>query len=168
MKNVYGIVALLLVLVTAGLAQSPSKPVPQVGGDITGLYSFVREGEFVQIEVNEGKVSGLVSRFKDENPDKAEFVDQFFDKAELVGARLGFRTKSVDGVSFEFSGVVERGPAKTPTDEGYWIIKGTLVERRTSSDGKTSEKVQELTLKSFPEDVEPNRVTGATPADNKE
>jgi hypothetical protein len=156
MKNVFGIATLFLTLAAAGLAQSAANAEPQFGGEITGLYSFVREGEFVQIEVNEGKVTGLVSRFKDEDPEKAGFVDQFFDQAKLEGARLSFRTKAADGVWFEFSGVVERGPAKTPGDEGYWNVRGTLTEHRTSSDGKPIEKTHELTLKSFPQETEPN------------
>ena len=87
MKNIFGIVAglaiLSLTMAVAVLAQSPAKAEPQVGDEITGLYSFVHEGEFVQIEVNEGKVTGLVSRFKNDDPDKAEFVDQYFEQAKL-------------------------------------------------------------------------------------
>jgi len=160
MKNIFGMAVLLLVLVSVGLAQSPATAQPQVHNDITGLYSFVHEGEFVQIEVNDGNVTGLVSRFKDEDPDRAEFVDQFFERAKLEGGNLSFRTKAADGAWFEFSGVVERGPAKTPADEGYWLIKGTLTERHSLVDGKVSEKVHELTLKSFPEDTEPNATEG--------
>lgn len=127
-----------------------------MGGDITGLYSFVHEGEFVQIEVNDGNVTGLVSRFKNEDLDKAEFVDQFFEQAKLEGSTLSFRTKAAaDGVWFEFSGTVERGPAARPGREGYWNVKGTVTEHRVT-DGKATVKVHELTLKSFPEDVEPN------------
>ena len=143
---------MLLTLITAGLAQQPPAK-PEMGGDITGMYSFVHEGEFVQIEVDEGKVTGLVSRFKNEDMDKAEFVDQYFEQASLEDSTLTFRTKpSPDhGVWFEFSGRVERGPAKSPSDEGYWIVKGTLTEHE---DGKVPGTVHELTLKSFPEDAE--------------
>jgi hypothetical protein len=152
MKHVFGIAALLLTLITAGPAQQQATK-PELGGDITGLYSFVHEGEFVQIEVNEGKVTGLVSRFKNEDMDKAEFVDQYFEQASLEDSTLKFRTKPdpEHGVWFEFSGRVERGPAKTPSDEGYWTVKGTLTEH---ADGKATGKVHELTLKSFPEDAE--------------
>lgn len=160
MKNVFRISALLLILITGGLAQSLAKPESQLGGDVTGLYSFVHEGEFVQIEVNEGKVTGLISRFKGEDLDKAEFIDQFFAQATLEGATLTFITKPVDGIWFEFSGIVERGPAKTPSDEGYWNVRGKLIERHTETDGKVSEKAHELTLKSFPQDVAPTAIDG--------
>lgn len=156
MKNILGIAALLFVMASFGMAQSPAKAEPQAGEEITGLYSFIHEGEFVQIEVNEGKVTGLVSRFKDDDPEKPEFVDQYFEQAKLEGALLSFRTKPAGGVWFEFSGVVERGPAKTPADEGYWNVHGTLKEWRTSPRGEVSAKVHTLTLKSFPQDAEPN------------
>jgi hypothetical protein len=165
MRTLRGIAALLLIVVTSGLSQSAPAASPKINGDITGLYSFVHEGEFVQIEVDEnGKVTGLVSRFKDDDPEKAEFVDQFFDQAKLEGTALSFRTKAAGGTQFEFSGTVERGHAKTSADEGYWSVKGVLIERRTGADGKVSENAHELTLKSFPEDMEPS----VKPTDKKE
>ena len=66
------------------------------------------------------------------------------------------RTKPADGSWLEFSGVVERGPGKTPGDEGYWNVRGTLTERHISAEGKVTEKVRELTLKSFPQETEPH------------
>ncbi len=120
------------------------------------MYSFLHEGEFVQIEVDEGRVTGLVSHFKNEDQNKAEFVSQPFDQAKLEGSTLSFRTRPpVEGVWFEFSGKVERGPAKTPAEEGYWEVKGRLAEH-LKMDGRLTEKVHELTLQSFPEKAEPN------------
>ncbi len=149
MKNAFAMAALALAFVTAGLAHGAAKQGAEPSGEITGLYSFLYEGEFVQIEVDEGKVTGMVSHFKDENQNKAEFVNQFFDQAKLEGSTLSFRTKPADDVWYEFSGKVERGPAKTPADEGYWDVRGRLTEH-LKTDGKITEKVHELTLKSFP------------------
>jgi len=160
-KKVFGIAALLLSFTAAALAQSPAKPEPEISADITGMYSFLHEGEFVQIEVNDGKVTGLVSHFKGEDVEKAEFVDQFFEQAKLEGTTLSFRTKVADGLWFEFSGNVERGPAKTASDEGYWTVRGTLTEHHAGGDGKEVEKKHSLTLKSFPQDAETNEIKGA-------
>jgi len=165
MKKFFAIAALLLAFPASALAQSPAPPEPEIGPDITGLYSFLHEGEFVQIEVNDGKVTGLVSHFKDEDTDKAEFEDQFFEQAKLEGTTLSFRTKPSGGLWFEFSGSVERGPAKTPGDESYWTIRGTLTEHHTAPDGAAAEKKHSLTLKSFPQDEEP---AGSRGADKKE
>jgi hypothetical protein len=164
MKNIFGLVVLLFALAVSGLCQSPAITEPQVNADITGMYSFVHEGEFVQIEVNEGIVTGLVSCFKDEDTEKAEFVDHFFEQAKLEGTTLSFRTKPTDGAWFEFSGTVERGPSKTPSEEGYWNVRGTLIARHRGADGKVGEKTRGLTLTSFPQDSEPNAGPDATPS----
>lgn len=165
MKKIFGLLALFLALpisfAVSASAQAPEKTQPEVVGDITGLYSFLHEGEFVQIEVNDGKVTGLISHFKDEDPDKAEFVDQFFEQAKLEGTTLTFRTKVKDGLWFEFSGTVERGSAKTPSDEGYWTLRGTVIEHHNGAEGKAAEKTHSVTLKSFPQDAEPPERTGA-------
>jgi hypothetical protein len=155
MKNILRIAAFILLVAAAAMAQTEPAAEPQIGDEITGMYSFVREGEFVEIEVDNGKVTGVVSRFKDDDPEKAEFVDQFFDEAKLEGTRLSFRTKLAGGVWFEFSGVVERGAGKTPSDEGYWNIRGTLTVRRTPNDGNVTQKTSELTFRSFPQEPEP-------------
>jgi hypothetical protein len=160
MKNSFKIAAFLFALVALGAAasaQSAEKPEPEITSDITGLYSFLHEGEFVQIEVSDGKVTGLISHFKDEDPDKAEFVDQYFDQAKLEGSTLTFQTKPLEGLWFEFSGTVERGPTKIVGDESYWIVRGTLIEHRTGADRKPLDKKHSVSLKSFPVDPPPER-----------
>ncbi len=93
---------------------------------ISGMYTFLREGEFVQITVEDGRLSGFVSRYGERDSDRDAFLDQFFSKASLQGNNVTFTTKAVHGTWFEFSGLVGRGDAKTPDKEGYWIIRGTL------------------------------------------
>ena len=48
------------------------------------MFTFLKEGEFVQLTVEDGQLSGFVSRFGDTDSDKGEFIDQFFDKATLA------------------------------------------------------------------------------------
>ena len=64
MKNILRIAAFILLVAAAAMAQTEPAAEPQIGDEITGMYSFVREGEFVEIEVDNGKVTGVVSRFK--------------------------------------------------------------------------------------------------------
>src|ERR1035438_1960310 len=77
--------------------------------DPSGMYSFLREGEFVQLTLEDGKVSGFISRFGDADSDKGEFIDQFFDTVTLTGERLSFKTKMVHGVWYEFTGTITIG-----------------------------------------------------------
>ena len=127
------------------------------GDEISGMYTFLREGEFVQITVEDGKLSGFVSRFGDRESDRDAFLDQFFSKASLEGRKISFTTKPVHGTWFEFTGQVSRGEAKTPDKEGYWIISGTLKQFDEDESKKVSSKSREATFKSLPQDIDANQ-----------
>jgi hypothetical protein len=130
---------------------TPAKPAE----DYSGMYSFLRDGEFVQITVeDEGRVTGFVSRYGDSENDHGGFLDQFFKQGKLDGTRLSFTTDTVHGVWYEFKGTVERGEGKTPADEAYHVVKGTLTEYRTDANKTVSSKSHEVTFKSFPQDTD--------------
>lgn len=133
--------------------QNSAQPAAQQE-DISGMYTFLREGEFVQVTVEDGnQVSGFVSRYGDSESDKGTFLDQFFSKASLNGNHLAFTTKPTHGVWFDFDGTVERGPGKTPHDEGYRVLKGTLTQTSEDAPKKTSSKSRQVEFKSFPQDL---------------
>src|SRR5580704_3825233 len=102
----------------ASPAQQTAKA-PAPADDPSGMYTFLREGEFVQLTVEVGKVSGYISRFGDTDSDKGQFIDQFFDKASLAGDHLSFNTKTVHGVWYDFTGVITITPGKQPGQEDY-------------------------------------------------
>jgi hypothetical protein len=125
--------------------------------DCSGMYSFLRDGEFVQITVEDGgHVTGFVSRFGDLASDKDAFLDHFFKDGRLDGNKLTFTTETVHGVWFEFAGTVNRGPGKQPGDEAYYVINGTLIEHTNEADKKVSSRSREVALKSFPQDMAPS------------
>ncbi len=128
------------------------------GAEYSGMYSFLRDGEFVQLTVEEqGRVSGFVSRYGDLESDRGAFLDHFFKPgSKLEGNKLTFTTETVHGVWFEFHGTIERGEGKKPGDEAYYVLKGTLTENSSDAAKKTSSRSREVTLKSFPQDVNPN------------
>jgi hypothetical protein len=130
--------------------QNPPTPAP----DYSGMYSFLRDGEIVQLTVEDpGHVIGFVSRYADAEGDG--FVDHFLKSGKLDGNQLEFTSETVRGVSFEFRGTVERGTGKTRTDEAYYVLHGTLVEHTTDEMKKTSSHSREVVLKSFPQDLAP-------------
>ena len=150
-----------LVLNAQGHGKKPSAPRVQTsrtGDQISGMYTFLREGEFVQVTVEDGKVSGFVSRFGDRDSDRGVFLDQFFSKGALEGKKLTFTTKPIHGTWYEFSGVIGRGQAKTPDQEGYWAIQGTLKQFDMDDNKNVSSKSREVTFKSFPQEVEESAV----------
>ena len=147
-------VALVVALVTFVAAQQPPSSAAQdAGNDPSGMYSFLREGEFVQLTLEDGKLSGYVSRFGDGDSDKGTFIDQFFDKASLNGDRLSFTTKTVHGTWYEFSGVITKTAGKQPSQEGYRVIKGTLIQHMTDANKADTPRQREVEFKSFPQDL---------------
>ena len=123
--------------------------------DYSGMYSFLREGEFVQITVEPGRVTGFVSRYGETESDRGVFLDHFFKQGKLDGNRLMFTTDVVHGVSYEFRGTVERGEGKNPGDEAYYVLKGTLTENTVDEAKKTSSRARDVALKIFPRDLTP-------------
>jgi hypothetical protein len=118
------------------------------------MYSFLRDGEFVQLTVEEGgKVTGFISRFGDAESDKGVFMNQFFKSGKLEGDKLSFTSDQVHGVWFEFAGDVVRGVGKTPADEAYYLLRGTLTRFNTDAEKKTTSQARSVELKSFPRDA---------------
>jgi opacity protein-like surface antigen len=131
-------------------AQQPKADAPQAaastpGQEYSGMYTFLKDGEFVQLTVEDGQVSGFVSRYGDGD----DFVDQLFKTAKLDGKNLTFTTQVVKGTSFDFKGTVERGEGKNPGDDAYYVLKGKLTETTTGADKKTSSQSQDVLLKEF-------------------
>lgn len=156
------LLVIFLVLSVAAIAQqqpsNPPAPADQPAAssadDISGMYSFLKEGEFVQVTVQDNVVTGFVSRYGDTESDKDSFLDQFFDKAALKDNHLTFTTKKIHGVWFDFDGTVERGPGKTPHDEGYRVLRGTLTHNSEDASGKPLAKSRQIEMKSFPQDLD--------------
>ncbi|MBZ5550760.1 MAG: hypothetical protein LAO22_22845 [Acidobacteriia bacterium] len=139
-------------------AQQEKAPAPVPGSEYSGMYSFLRDGEFVQVTVeDQGRVSGFVSRYGDLESDRGAFLDHFFKQGKLDGNKLTFTTETVHGIWFEFRGTVERGEGKKAGDEAYYLLKGTLTEYSTDDAKKTSSHTRDVALKSFPQDVNPTR-----------
>lgn len=136
-------------------AQSPGGPGnAKSSANYSGMYSFLREGEFVQVTVEQqGRVTGFVSRYGDTESDRGVFLDHFFKQGKLDGNQLTFTTEVVHGVSYEFRGAVERGGGKNPGDEAYYVLKGTLTENTVDGAKTTSSRFREVVLRIFPRDL---------------
>ena len=122
--------------------------------DVSGMYTFLREGEFVEVDVEpDGRVTGFISRYGERDSDRGAFLDHMFTKGSMQGNKLAFTTRSVHGVAFEFKGSVDRGEGKAPGAEAYHVIKGTLTQTTEDKDHKTSAQQREVVFKSFPADA---------------
>jgi hypothetical protein len=155
MHRCFGLVLLVALFAAVLAAQTPS----QRGGaydpatDPSGMYSFLKEGEYVQLTLQEGELSGYISRFGDSDSDRGQFIDQFFSKGALKNNHLTFATKTIHGVWYEFEGTLQAQPGKQPGAEGYRVMKGTLKEHSADANGADKVRERSVEFKSFPEGV---------------
>ena len=136
--------------------EPPAARGAKAGREYSGMYSFLKDGEFVQITVeDEGRVTGFVSRYGEGESDKGAFLDQFFRSGKLDGNKLSFATETVHAMWFEFKGTVERGEGKNPGDEAYYVLKGTLTDNTSDAEKKVTTHSREVELKMFPQEASP-------------
>ena len=158
MKLFLSVISTLLLSVSVLIAQDAPKDSPspaKTADDYSGMYAFLKAGEYVQITLEEGRVTGFISRYGDLESDRGVFLDQFFKEGKLDGAKLFFKTETVHGIWFEFKGAIERGNGKNPGDEAYYILKGTLLKYTTDASKKVTSTSYEVAFKSFPQDLAP-------------
>jgi hypothetical protein len=143
----------------AGTTNEGKPPVAhetKMGKQYSGMYSFLKDGEFVQITVeDEGRVTGFISRYGAGESDNGAFLDQFFRSGQLEGSKLSFTTETVHGVWFDFKGTVDRGEGKNPQDEAYYVLKGTLTDNISDAEKKVTAHSQDVALKMFPKEGSP-------------
>jgi len=140
-------------------AGEPSPKDENSGRAYSGMYTFLKDGEFVQVTVeDEGHVTGFISRFGDGDSDKGAFLNQFFKTGKLEGNKLNFTTEIVHGVSFTFSGTVERGEGKAPGDEAYYVLRGVLTEHASDQNKNVNSRKRDVLFKIFPADATPTAV----------
>jgi len=146
---------LLTCLLSTAQNAAPNPPAAKPADDYSGMYSFLQDGEFVQLTVEDkGRVTGFISRYGNLESDRGEFLDLFFKEGKLEGTVLNFTTQTVHGVWYDFKGRVERGPGKSPGDEAYYLLKGTLIQNTTDANKKTTAKSRDVAFKSFPKDLD--------------
>ncbi|HET6841637.1 MAG TPA: hypothetical protein VFK06_08105 [Candidatus Angelobacter sp.] len=152
------IAAFVLLLAALCAAQTPAKSTAgSPAEDISGMYNFLKAGEFVQITVESSGVSGYISRQGDLESDRGTFLDQFFSSASIEGHNVAFVTKQVHGVWFEFKGRFDRGKAKDKSEDGYYVLRGTLTEFTVDSSKQTTSRSRsvEFSLLGQPADDAP-------------
>lgn len=147
----------------AAQEDSANATVPHAAEDISGMYSFIKEGEFLQITLDKDAVTGYISRMGESDSDSGVFLDQFFAKADVQGHDISFTTRPLHSVWYEFKGKFTRGPGKARADDGYYILRGTLKELTSNNADKTvSSRSREVEFKLLaqpedPEDAKPSK-----------
>ena len=136
----------------------------QVGEDgVSNTYTFLAEDEDLQLSAVPGHILlGYVNTHGVGDGSSSRPLSMFFQKGTIEGDQLYFITKPVHGLRYEFKGKLSRGTAKSPAEEGYFQIVGTLTRHLSDEEGKVTSHSREVTFKSMPFDAPEE--TGHEPA----
>ena len=149
-------------------AQEGPTVIPHPAEDISGMYSFLKEGEFLQINLEKNAVTGYISRMGESDSDHGVFLDQFFATADIQGHEVSFTTHPLHGMWYEFKGKFDRGPGKAKTDDGYYVLRGTLKEFTGSGDKSTNQRSREVEFKLLAQPDDSGDSTSVKPNSKKQ
>lgn len=117
-------------------------------------YSFLGAGEELELSVVQGNILlGYVNTHGLGETDRHLLLAMFFQKGTIEGDQIYFITKPVHGLRYEFKGKIARGAAKSPAEEGYFEITGTLTSHLSDEEGKVTSRNRQVTFKSMPSDA---------------
>jgi len=149
MRNLFRAALLFLCLFSFGIAGA------QVGDDeIANSYTFLGEDEELQLSAVPGNILlGYVNTHGVGETDRHLLLAMFFQKGTVEGNQIYFITKPVHGLRYEFKGKISRGPGRSPAEEGYFQIIGTLTQLLADEEGKVASHSREATFRSMPFDA---------------
>ncbi len=114
------VVAAMVIFATMALLHAQSS------ADISGAYEFGHENELIQLNIENGRLEGYISKLGDETSDRGTPLTYFFKKAKAQGTRITFSTKQVHGLWYTFDGSVVRGSTDRREEAGYYVLQGTM------------------------------------------
>jgi hypothetical protein len=132
------------------LEEGASSVLPQ---DAFGLYRYAdRQGEFgegLQLNQQFGEVSGYFSVSAGAHS-HGKLTTYFLSEVSGGGAEghFTFTTRQIHGVWYSFDGKVFRGSGANPTEDGYYLMNGTLTthddQQNTTQNAKINLKLTAL------------------------
>jgi hypothetical protein len=113
-----------------------------------GEYAFGASGEVIEMNLEgSGKhqqLSGYVSRLGVGATDKGTPLTYFFSYSSVAPDELSFATLKVHGRWWSFAGNIVRGAAAAPSQRGYYLLTGTVIEH------VEAEKLEQRSVVSLP------------------
>ena len=107
-----------------------------------GRYRWGRAGgsqayDEIELYFEEGKLQGYMTEHLDPDP-HASPITFAFTTTHIDGHRLQWATRQVHGVTYSFSGRLERGAASSTSLAGYYLLIGTMTQHGGDTAGLTS------------------------------
>ena len=117
--------------------------------DITGRYSFLSADDLLAILDEDGDLAGYIDVYQTEGES-----DDIFSYTLAHGTRRGrkveFKTITIHGLYYRFSGKVERGEARKPHQRDYFRLIGSLaIVRRNPATREEKAERRHVVLESL-------------------
>jgi hypothetical protein len=93
--------------------------------EASGEYELDENGSVVQITIDQGRLSGYVTKME-----QGAALTLFFLRTSIQGDKVSFTTKTVHGMSYSFAGSVIRGDNASASETGYFRLAGNWTEYR--------------------------------------
>ena len=117
--------------------------------DITGRYSFLEPDDLLGILDEDGELRGFIEvlQGKDESDDIFSYT---ITRGVREGNQINFKTDTIHGITYRFSGKVQIGKARNPTQRGFMLLVGTIqIEKNVSLAGKGKTEERRVVLESL-------------------
>ncbi len=122
-------------------AQPDAVPIPTVatghtdlGPDAEGQYPWNKRAGTITVYFEDGQLHGYMSDHPDPDPHAAP-VTLPFATTRSNGSALQWTTRTVHGVSYSFTGHLERSTAEKRNEPGPWLLLGSLTTHGGEADG---------------------------------
>jgi hypothetical protein len=93
--------------------------------DASGEYELDSDGSVVQITIEQGRLTGYVTKMDHEAALTLNFV-----RSTVEGERISFSTRTVHGLSYSFAGTIVRGDEAVPSKNGFYRMVGEWTAHR--------------------------------------
>lgn len=93
--------------------------------DASGEYELDDDGSVVQITLEDGRLTGYVTRMEHETA-----LTLFFERSTTQGDRISFSTSTVHGLSYSFAGLLARGETQEKSQPGAYRMVGEWTVHR--------------------------------------
>ncbi len=99
-----------------------------------GRYAWGSKGSEIELYFEQGKLLGYITEHLDPDPHASPATFDF-TSTHIDGHHLEFATGQVHGVTYSFSGRLERGVASSASLAGYYLLIGTITQHGGDPDG---------------------------------
>ena len=117
--------------------------------DITGRYSFLKTDDLLGILDEDGELRGFIEVLQ-EDDESDDIFSYTITRGIREGNHINFKTDTIHGITYRFSGKVQINKSRDPTQRGFMLLVGTIrIDKNLSLAGKGKTEERRVVLESL-------------------